>query len=331
MTYRNNTFYGLLTTEKDKDGKFVAQWGNYNGVSGMAYSKFDLRRNIWFNCGTDIVRRLGGGRFNANAPATFLYNTYFNEGKDMSASEASYDKSGTILTSDPKFENLDELKLAVRTKSDQALSQAGDWNRWGEWMIDVYDITLNIAEDANGTVKVPKTAVEGEVIKLEAVPAKGYRLVEGSLKVLLGKSELMLTDNSFSMPAANVTVKAEFEAVYAITIAEGIENGTVKADVAEAGAGDVVTLTITPAEGYELDAVSVTGVTSDIAVVVTDGKFTMPADAVTVNATFKLTTGINGVKADALKDAQIYNLQGVRVDKAQKGLYIVNGRKVVIK
>jgi hypothetical protein len=42
-------------------------------------------------------------------------------------------------------------------------------------------------------------------------------------------------------------------------------------------------------------------------------------------------TGINGVKADALKDAQIYNLQGVRVDKAQKGLYIVNGRKVVIK
>ena len=43
------------------------------------------------------------------------------------------------------------------------------------------------------------------------------------------------------------------------------------------------------------------------------------------------TTGINAVKADALKDAQIYTISGQRVDKAQKGLYIVNGRKVVVK
>ena len=44
------------------------------------------------------------------------------------------------------------------------------------------------------------------------------------------------------------------------------------------------------------------------------------------------STGINGVKnADALKDAQIYTISGQRVEKAQKGLYIVNGKKVVIK
>ena len=43
------------------------------------------------------------------------------------------------------------------------------------------------------------------------------------------------------------------------------------------------------------------------------------------------STGINAVKADALKDAQIYTISGQRVDKAQKGLYIVNGKKVVIK
>jgi hypothetical protein len=122
-----------------------------------------------------------------------------------------------------------------------------------------------------------------------------------------------------------------WEAGYAITVSKEIANGTVTVDKPYAAKDAEVTLTVTPAEGYELDAVSVTGVTSDIAVVVTDGKFTMPADAVTVNATFKSTTGINGVKADALKDAQIYNLQGVRVDKAQKGLYIVNGRKVVVK
>ena len=44
-----------------------------------------------------------------------------------------------------------------------------------------------------------------------------------------------------------------------------------------------------------------------------------------------LTVGINLVKADDLKNAEIFNLNGQRVQNAQKGLYIVNGRKVVIK
>ena len=43
-------------------------------------------------------------------------------------------------------------------------------------------------------------------------------------------------------------------------------------------------------------------------------------------------TGIKSVKnAAALKGAQIYTISGQRVDKAQKGLYIVNGKKVFIK
>ncbi|MCH5306663.1 MAG: hypothetical protein J1E37_01180, partial [Prevotella sp.] len=44
-------------------------------------------------------------------------------------------------------------------------------------------------------------------------------------------------------------------------------------------------------------------------------------------------TGIETIQqeVDNLENAVIYNLQGVRVEKAQKGLYIVNGRKVVIK
>ena len=50
------------------------------------------------------------------------------------------------------------------------------------------------------------------------------------------------------------------------------------------------------------------------------------------NVVDNTSTGINGVKnAAALKDAQIYTISGQRVDKTQKGLYIVNGKKVVIK
>jgi hypothetical protein len=123
---------------------------------------------------------------------------------------------------------------------------------------------------------------------------------------------------------------------YTVTIAEGIENGTVVPDKTTAAEGDEITLTITPAEGYELDAITVTGVTSDIAVIVTDGKFTMPADAVSVNATFKeaTATGISSIENGQLtidNDAPAYNLAGQKVSNSYKGVVIKNGRKVVIK
>jgi len=44
------------------------------------------------------------------------------------------------------------------------------------------------------------------------------------------------------------------------------------------------------------------------------------------------STGIKSISADGrLNDGVIYNLQGVRVSNPQKGVYIRNGRKVVIK
>jgi hypothetical protein len=44
------------------------------------------------------------------------------------------------------------------------------------------------------------------------------------------------------------------------------------------------------------------------------------------------TTGISTVKTDAdTKDAAVYDLQGRRVMQPTKGLFIVNGKKVVIK
>ena len=43
------------------------------------------------------------------------------------------------------------------------------------------------------------------------------------------------------------------------------------------------------------------------------------------------TTGISAMEAAATDNVVVYNLQGQRVDQPQKGLYIVNGRKVVIR
>jgi hypothetical protein len=58
------------------------------------------------------------------------------------------------------------------------------------------------------------------------------------------------------------------------------------------------------------------------------GWFLMPisAEAIVADA-----TGITNVNAADVKGLQIYNLQGMRLNSVQKGLNIVNGKKVVIK
>lgn len=117
ITYLNNTFYNLLK----EDG----QWGNYNGIQGQKYSQFDVEKNIWFNCGQDIIRRLSGGRFNNDAPRVFDYNTYFNNGESIAESEASYDNSETILTSNPEFANPEEGNFTIGASTQQAEFETG--------------------------------------------------------------------------------------------------------------------------------------------------------------------------------------------------------------
>ena len=46
---------------------------------------------------------------------------------------------------------------------------------------------------------------------------------------------------------------------------------------------------------------------------------------------FEVTTGVNTVEANGTGDAAIYNLQGIRVAHPQKGIYVKNGKKYVIK
>ena len=42
-------------------------------------------------------------------------------------------------------------------------------------------------------------------------------------------------------------------------------------------------------------------------------------------------SGINGIHADDLKNGKVYNLDGQRVAQPTKGVYVVNGKKMVVK
>jgi hypothetical protein len=60
---------------------------------------------------------------------------------------------------------------------------------------------------------------------------------------------------------------------------------------------------------------------------------TMPAEDVVIEGTFIPITNIDGVYGD-FKNMVIYNLKGERIintDKVERGVYIINGKKVLVK
>lgn len=80
-----------------------------------------------------------------------------------------------------------------------------------------------------------------------------------------------------------------------IAMPTAAENGTVDIPK-QAYPGDVVTIVATPDNGYELDAITVTGKGSNNAYEVNaDNQFTMPDEGVNISVTFKQVTAINGV------------------------------------
>ncbi len=152
---------------------------------------------------------------------------------------------------------------------------------------------VTVMPTEHGTVTADKpTARYGETVTLTITPAEGYAFDQ--LTVKDGETDIPVSTPAegtctFTMPAADVVVSATFKAInYTVTTASA-ENGTLTADKQTAHYGDIVTLTITPATGYELDQLTVKDGETDIPVSTpAEGTytFTMPANNVTVSATF---------------------------------------------
>lgn len=154
---------------------------------------------------------------------------------------------------------------------------------------DPIQYQVMIADDIQhgNVVANQQTAAAGSVIKLTVTPETGYQISELYYKVESSEDAVPISNNSFEMPAANVTVYATFEAIkYRVSISDDIENGTVTASTMEAAADETILLTVTPANGYQLDKLYyiATGTTTEVPI--TGTTFTMPAANVTVYATF---------------------------------------------
>ncbi|MBQ7691829.1 MAG: leucine-rich repeat domain-containing protein [Muribaculaceae bacterium] len=196
-----------------------------------------------------------------------------------------------VVTFEPEVYVLCKDKVTVPAEYEAAYRAD---EIWGPFFSPAYEVT--VAETENGTVTADNYfAKDGDVITLTVTPDGGYELdqltVVGSgepLEISAGDAEGTYT---FTMPGEAVTVTATFALLppptFTITVADGILNGTIAADKAEAAEGETVTLTITPDEGYELLTLSVTAEGIDELVLVDENnQFVMPAANVLINAEF---------------------------------------------
>ena len=176
---------------------------------------------------------------------------------------------------------------------------------------EVKSHAINIGEMENGKVtaavkgEAAETAEEDAEVTLTVAPDEGYRLKAGTLAATYQVPGENATDEpkteqavltpvegkegvyTFKMPAADVTVTAEFEQTYKVEVAATLEHGSVEPDKKIAAAGETVKLTVTPNEGYELESIRVTYGKEQEVKVEENNTFKMPAGDVNVSARFK--------------------------------------------
>ena len=173
---------------------------------------------------------------------------------------------------------------------------AGESN---QLMLERQPHIITVSSGENGTVTASTDkASKGSTVTLTVAPEQGYELdtltvtaIEGS-----GGTVSVSNDNSFTMPASDVTVSATFKQAGTVTpptytvTTPTVDNGSVNVSPKNASKGDTVTITVKPDDGYELDELIVTDKNGD-ALKLTDkgnGKytFTMPGSKVEIEASF---------------------------------------------
>lgn len=193
-------------------------------------------------------------------------------------------------------------RCVVKNSIDEATSNAATLTVTA---IPTYSITVET--DGNGIASASQTsAAEGTLITLTATPNNGYHF--DRFEVISG--DITITNNTFTMPAEDVTVKAVFDRDssggahhpdagstttassdrYEIETPSDVENGSVKVSPSKAEKGDTVTVTVTPDDGYQLDKLAVYDEDGDKLDLNDkgDGKFTfqMPKGDVSIEVSF---------------------------------------------
>ena len=109
----------------------------------------------------------------------------------------------------------------LELKNNKFMMPATDVNIAATFKLTDYKITTNVE---NGRIIVPETAHYGDNVTFNINPDSDYKFISVSVKDTADKNIRLVGDNSFIMPAANVTITAIFEKEDHTPVAETAAN-----------------------------------------------------------------------------------------------------------
>ena len=240
--------------------------GNFVSAEGVS--------NVTLVGQTNDKLTVSGGEFSAPVPKDNLDDALKIEVKDPQDKDTPYSYYPSVEEA-LKNEQGDQLEIKDVTVTDQAQTCI---------------VTL---EDGSAESKV--TLNKDSVFKLPSLEREGYTFIgwkDANGNVYQAGKEVTVTEDIiFTAVWESNSTGGGVVTRYDITLAD-TDNGTITATHKRASKNSTVTITATPAEGYAVDAVTVTEKDGDKVNVTKkdDNKYTfkMPASDVTVKATFKV-------------------------------------------
>ena len=156
----------------------------------------------------------------------------------------------------------------------------------------LYSVWAQTVDHGSITASPNTNVKEGTIVKITANPEAGYKLEKITYNDNKGKEQTISLpaagDITFTMPAYSVALTAHFvddRPSYNVEVTQP-QGGTITANPTSAKAGDTVSLSASPSEGYLLGEFIVTYGNGQTVNVNENNQFTMPNSNVTVTATF---------------------------------------------
>lgn len=331
---------------------FTAKKTNYNGtiemtnMTGMqaatetaeltaaelAINQFADNQNIYA-----VVKgaTVSGNTLTIGEETLAIYNRF---GITFPTDDKTYDVYGvaTIFNNAPQLLPLEFVEVVEKTESPVITVEEGDEfyvvTAVGDGEVKLY---VNDMEVENPYI-VARTS-EDQIITFVATAQEEGKEISDPTELTVNVPKLEVVENT-------ITFEAEQEGG---TLAVALADGTpVESGVTKVAAGEKVTITATPAEGYKLSNIVVKcgDEVVEFDTEVTPGRaaetrtFTMPEGEVSIEATFEeeTPTGIENLNMENVKSVRYYNAAGVESATPFKGVNIVvrvmnDGTKSVIK
>ena len=167
----------------------------------------------------------------------------------------------------------------------------GDVTYYAHWSVNSHSINKIASQNGDFTITVVGDDLSnvdyGTTVTIAPQAEQGYTFIKAYYIIEGEEEEILITDNTFTMPDGNISIYVIFDAVdYTLEKGE-TSNGDFTLSVNGANVGTEITISLNPDPGYEFDRAYYLIDNAGEEIAITDNKFTMPAGNVTVYVVYK--------------------------------------------